>query len=135
LDKQSKELGASNIPAKGKETNRRLDHSLQVLDKLDKASDALKQKLYEKVKVALETGTELVSKQVKAIKLSDKSEFGWVTVNEYLSHSDNKKRIYRAERTAERKINKESVVVSILTRKESSSSSAVPRGFFVEILV
>ena len=29
-----------------------LDHSLQVMDKLDEASDALKQKLYEKVKVA-----------------------------------------------------------------------------------
>ena len=44
--------------------------------------------------------------------LSDKSEFGWTTVNEYLpdelaSDSDEEKRIYRAERRAERKINKE----------------------------
>ena len=37
-----------------------------VMDKLDEASDALKQKLYEKVKVALESGTELVSKRVEA---------------------------------------------------------------------
>ena len=37
-----------------------------VMDKLDEASDALKQKLYEKVKVAQESGTELVSKRVKA---------------------------------------------------------------------
>ena len=36
------------------------------MDKLDEASDALKQKLYEKVKVAQESGTELVSKRVKA---------------------------------------------------------------------
>ena len=43
-----------------------LDHSLQVMDKLDEASDALKQKLYEKVKVAQESGTELVSKRVEA---------------------------------------------------------------------
>ena len=43
-----------------------LDHSLQVMDKRDEASDALKQKLYEKVKVAQESGTELVSKRVKA---------------------------------------------------------------------
>ena len=43
-----------------------LGHSLQVMDKLDEASDALKQKLYEKVKVAQESGTELVSKRVKA---------------------------------------------------------------------
>jgi len=87
-------------------------HSILVLDKLDEASDALKQKSYEKVKVALESGTELVSKRVKAIKLAGKSEFGWATVNEYLSDelasdSDDKKRIYRAERRAERKINKE----------------------------
>ena len=84
--------------------NQQLDHSLQVLDKLDEASDALKQKSYEKVKVALESGTELVSKRVKAIKLADKSELGWATVNEYLSDelasdSDDEKRIYRAERS------------------------------------
>ena len=51
------------------------------MDKLDEASDALKQKSYEKAKVALESGTELVSKRVKAIKLADKSEFGWATDN------------------------------------------------------
>ena len=56
-----------------------------MLDKLDGASDALKRKSYEKVKGALESGTELVSKRVKAIKLANKSEFGWATVNEYLS--------------------------------------------------
>ena len=68
--------------------------------------------MYEKVKVALESGTELVSKRVKAIKPADKSEFGWATVNEYLSDeltsdSDDEKRIYRAEGRAGRKINKE----------------------------
>ena len=83
-----------------------------MLDRLDEASDALKQKSYEKVKVALESGADLVSKRVKAIKLADKNEFGWATVNEYLSDelasdSDDEKRIYRAERKAERKINKE----------------------------
>ena len=83
-----------------------------MLDRLDEASDTLKQKSYEKVKVALESGAQLVSKRVKAIKLADKSEFGWATVNEYLSDelasdSDDEKRIYRAERRAERKINKE----------------------------
>ena len=50
----------------------------------------------------------MVSKRIKAIKLADKSEFGWATVNEYLSDelasdSDDEKRIYRAER----KVNKE----------------------------
>ena len=76
-----------------------------MLDKLDEASDALKHKSYKKAKAALESGTELVSKRVKAIKLADKNEFGWATINEYLSDelasdSDDEKRIYRAERRA-----------------------------------
>ena len=97
---------------KRKGNQQQLVHSLQVLDRLDEASDALKHKTYEKVKSALESGTEVVSKRIKAIKLADKSEFGWATVNEYLldelaSDSDDEKRIYRAERRAERKVNKE----------------------------
>ena len=53
-----------------------------------------------------------MSKRVKAIKLADKSEFGRATVNEYLSDelasdSDDEKRIYQAERRAERKVTKE----------------------------
>ena len=98
------------------------------MDKLDEASDALKQKLYEKVKVALESGTELVSKRVKGIKLADESEYGWVTVNEYLSDelasdSDDEKRIYRAERRAGRKINKEKRRRVRSDEKGSGSSS------------
>ena len=100
------------------------------MDKLDEASDALKQKLYEKVKVAPESGTELVSKRVKAIKLADKSEFGWATVNEYLSDelasdSDDEKRIYRAERRAGRKINKEKRRRVRSDEKGSGSSSVI----------
>ena len=100
-----------------------------MLDSLDEASDALKQKSYEKVKVALESGADLVSKRVKAIKLADKSEFGWTTVNEYLSDelasdSDDEKRIYRAERRAERKINKEKRRRVCSDDKRAGSSSA-----------
>ena len=98
------------------------------MDKLDEASDALKQKLYEKVKVALESGTELVSKRVKGIKLADESEYGWVTVNEYLSDElasdfDDEKRIYRAERRAGRKTNKEKRRRVRSDEKGSGSSS------------
>ena len=52
-----------------------------MLDKFDEASDALKVKSYDKVKTALEAGTEAVVKRIKAIRLADKSEFGWWTVN------------------------------------------------------
>ena len=70
-----------------------------MLDKFDEAAtSALRSKSYEKVKAALEEGTGIVSKRIKAIKLADKSEFGWQTANEYLSDelasdSDNEKRI------------------------------------------
>ena len=62
------------------------------------------------------------------IKLVDKSEFGWATVNEYLSDeltsdSDDEKRIYRAERRAERKINKEKRRHVRSDEKGSGSSS------------
>ena len=92
-----------------KGNQKQLDHELEVLDKFDAAASALKNKSYDKVKTVLEECTGTVSKRIKAIKLADKSEFGWQTVNEYLSDelasdSDDEKRMYRAERRAERKI-------------------------------
>ena len=68
-----------------------------MLDKFDEASNALKAKLYDKVKAALDSGTEVVSKRIKVIKMADKSDFGWSMVNEYLwdelaSNSDDKKK-------------------------------------------
>ena len=95
---------------KEKETNmQQLDHEIQVLDKFDEASSAQANKSYDKVKATLKEDTGIVSKRIKAIKLADKSEFGWQTVNEYLSDelasdSDDEKRMYRAERRAEKKI-------------------------------
>ena len=110
VEQAVKKARREQYTCKRKGNQQQLDHSLQVLDKLDEASDALKHKSYEKAKT--ESGTELVSKRVKAIKLADKSEFGWATVNEYLSDelasdSDDEKRINRAERRAERKVTKE----------------------------
>ena len=37
------------------------------------------------MKRSLEEGAELVEKRIKAIKLADKSDYGWATVSEYLS--------------------------------------------------
>ena len=129
VEQAVKRARREHYTCKRKGNQQQLDHSLQVLDRLDEASDALKQKSYEKVKVALESGADLVSKRVKAIKLADKSEFGWATVNEYLSDelasdSDDEKRIYRAERRAERKINKEKRRRVRSDDKRAGSSSA-----------
>ena len=66
VEQAVKRARCEQYTCKRKGNQQQLDHSLQVMDKLDEASDALKQKLYEKVKVAQESGTELVSKRVKA---------------------------------------------------------------------
>ena len=47
----------------------------------------------------MDAGTEVVSKRIKVIKMADKSDSGWSTVNEYLSdelasNSDDEKRMY-----------------------------------------
>ena len=109
VEQAVKKARRENYTCIRKGNQQQLDHELEVLDKLDAATSALNNKTYDKVKAALEEGTGIVSKRIKAIKLADKSEFGWQTVNEYLSDelasdSDDGKRMYRAERRAERKI-------------------------------
>lgn len=97
---------------KRKRNQQQLDHVIQVLVRFNEASDALKAKSHDKVKAALDAGTEVVSKRIKVIskviKMADKSDFGQSTVKEYLSdeptsNSDDEKRMYKAERRAERK--------------------------------
>ncbi|PFX31643.1 hypothetical protein AWC38_SpisGene3542 [Stylophora pistillata] len=116
---------------KRKGNQQQLDHAVQVLDKFDEASDALRAESYDKVKAALDSGTEVVSKRIKVIKMADKSEFGWSTVNEYLSDelasdSDDEKRMFRAERRAERKTKKRRRRFRPVDRKESASPTPTP---------
>ena len=93
---------------KRKGNQQQLDHSLRVLEKIDESSDFLKSGSYRKAKRALEEGSGLVLKRIEAIKLADKSEYGWLTVNEYLSDelasdTEDEKRMYRSEKRAEKK--------------------------------
>ena len=80
------------------------------LQKLDDSSRYLKSESFGKAKRELEESSELVLRRMKAVKLADRSEYGWATVSEYLSdaelasNSEEEKRIYRSERRAERKI-------------------------------
>ena len=98
---------------KGKGNQQQLDHCVKVLDKIEDSIVSLADHSIdsiERAKRQLEEGAaELVRKRVKAIKLADKSKFGWAMVTEYLSddlasNSDDEKRIYRFERRAEKKI-------------------------------
>ena len=61
-----------------------------------------------KGKGALEDGTAFVSKRIKAIKLTDKSKLvGFWSMNIYLTSSDDKNKMFQAERRAERKAAKD----------------------------
>ena len=129
VEQAVKKARRESYTCKRKGNQQQLDHAVQVLDKFDEASDALKAKSYDKVKAALDSGTEVVSKRIKVIKMADKSEFGWSTVNEYLSdelasNSDDEKRMYRAERRAERKTKDKRRRFRPADRKESASSTS-----------
>ena len=57
---------------------------------------------------ALKEGEDLIVARQKAIRIADRSEYGWATVEEYeedelAANSDDEKRLYRAEMRAGRK--------------------------------
>lgn len=84
-------------------------HEEQVLGKLQTALAATNSNARDKAKAALNEGIELILHRMKLIKLADKSEFGWGTVNEYVSdelasNSDDEKRMERSEKRAEKKV-------------------------------
>ena len=79
---------------------------MKVLEKFESAIDALDQSRIEKARDTLKEGMDLVLHQIKLVRIADKSEFGWETVNKYetdelASDSEGDKRIYRLERRAE----------------------------------
>ena len=79
------------------------------MDKLESAKGALNANVTSKAKTAIEEGIALVTKRMKVIKIADKSQYSWATVQEYLSDelasdSEDEKRLFRSERRAEKKV-------------------------------
>jgi hypothetical protein len=63
----------------------------------------------DKVKTLLEEGMKLIRERQKLIRMADRSEHGWVTIDEYLEDeladdSDDEKRMQKAEFRAGRKL-------------------------------
>ena len=86
---------------------------------LDSAKSAAENSQLEKVKTSLEEGETLISERQKHILLTDKSDYGWATVDEYKKHSladdsDDEKRIFKAESRAR-------TFVNSLKKKKSSA--------------
>ena len=85
---------------------------------LDSAKSAAENSQLEKVKTSLEEGETLISERQKHILLTDKSDYGWATVDEYKKHSlvddsDDEKRIFKAKSRAR-------TFVNALKKKKSS---------------
>ena len=80
-----------------------------VNDRVEGALSALARNNLETVKAELEEGKTLIEKRQKLNKIADRSNYGWQTVNEYLSDdlasdSADEKRFSKAEKNAEKKI-------------------------------
>ncbi|CAH3133194.1 unnamed protein product, partial [Porites lobata] len=93
--------------SKGNE--QQFEHAESVLDKLESAKGALNANAISKAKTAIDEGIALVTKRMKVIKIADKSQYSWATVQEYLSDelasdSEDEKRLFRSERRAEKKV-------------------------------
>ncbi|KAK3697821.1 hypothetical protein QZH41_003093 [Actinostola sp. cb2023] len=117
-----------NFTCKRKGNQQQFEHCQQVLEKFDDALESLGSRSFNNLKRSLEEGSQLVAKRIKAIKLADKSEYGWLTVNEYLSDelasdTDDEKRIYRSEKRAEKKA-KDKQQQKLMTRRPTYQTTA-----------
>ena len=93
---------------KRKGNQAQLDHELEVLSHVEFASQALGNNSEETAQDHLAKAITLINKRIKLVKLADKSENGWATVEQYVSDdlasdSDDDKKIRRAENRAEQK--------------------------------
>ena len=105
--RSSKRLKIEAKQIKKPGNQQQFDHSIKVLEKLESAIEALDQNRLDKAKDALQEGMDLVLHCIKLVRIADKSEFGWETVNQYeadklASDSEDDKRIYRSERRLEK---------------------------------
>ena len=103
--------------------------NLKLGETLDNAKSAAQKSQLEKVKSELDEGEKLLLERQKHILLADKSESGWLTVEEYKKHdlaenSDDEKWIFSAERRAR-------ATLSTLKKKRSSSFAASRRSALV----
>ena len=106
MSAKAKRLKNSEPVLKSKDNKAKFEHQQLVLDELTEAKDSLACAKYEEAKEAIK-GVSLLEKRIKVIKLADRSEFGRLTVKEYLldelvSNSEDERRIFRSERRAER---------------------------------
>ena len=107
-----KKMRLEKLPIFKKKTHeKQFKFNEEVSCKIDSAKDCLSETppAVEKAKTLLEEGAKLVSERQKLIRMADRSEHGWATVEEYLEdelaeNSDDEKRMQKAEYRAGRKL-------------------------------
>ena len=102
---------------------------MKVLEKFESAIDALDQSRIEKARDTLKEGMDLVLHQIKLVRIADKSEFGWETVNKYeadelASDSEGDKSIYRLERRQKRR--RPSLIATAVPATANSGRYPIP---------
>ena len=90
---------------------KQFDFNEQVRDKVESAVAALElpSQAVEKARTLLKEGEKVIDARQKNIKIADRSEHGWATVQEYeedelADNSDDEKRLFRTETRAGRKL-------------------------------
>ena len=88
----------------------------------------------ERAKTAIEEGEKLVLNRQKMIKIADRSEHGWATVEEYeddelADDSDDEKRLLKAEARAGRKLKQK------VAKTKSKKNFKKPNGWWSRVQV
>ena len=79
----SKRLKVEASTLKKPGNQQQFQHGVKVLEKFESALESLGHNQVDKAKEALREGIALVQHRIKLIRIADKSEFGWETVNQY----------------------------------------------------
>ena len=115
-ERLAKKLRLDSQPVfKKKGHEKQFKFNCSVEDKIKEAQLALDKTppAVEKAKTALVEGEKLIAVRQKLIKIADRSEHGWSTVDEYMDdeladNSDDEKRLFRAEQRAGRRVKSQS---------------------------
>ena len=85
-ESEAKRFKTPDKPLLKSEGNKQqFEHEVKVLEKFEDALSSLEQRKYDRAKEALSEGRALVNFRLKLIRIADKSDCGWTTVNEYVA--------------------------------------------------
>ena len=105
----ARESGAKkSVSLKSKGNQAQYDHQLDILNRIERAQELIVAGKKDLAIEALKCANEKVSKRMKLIRIADRSELGWSTVDEYMSDemaddSADERRISKAEAKADAK--------------------------------